>query len=155
MSNAPAPEQPAGSPGPNEPDRPRDRATPKERNDILVDQLKEYYAGIIDFEFKQGAVLLLILGWLLSTEAARKVMAADWAARAGVCSAALLLTAFHAVWVWRYYARSARVYARIAELKYIDTQDIESRRIPAFTRWSYTLIHGIGSALICVLALRT
>ena len=133
----------------------RTQATPKERNDLLVDQLKEYYAGVIDFEFKHATVLTLIVGWLLSSETARKTLAADRVAAVGVCAVVLLLTAFHAVWVWRFYARSARAYARIVELKYVDTRDIESRRIPALTRWSYTLIHFVISVVICGLAFRT
>jgi hypothetical protein len=133
----------------------RTQATPKERNDLLVDQLKEYYSGVIDFEFKHTTVLALIGGWLLSSETARKTLAADRVATAGICVMVLMLTVLHAAWVRRYYVRSASAYARIAELKYIDTRDVESRRIPSFTRWSFTLIHFVISVVICGLALRT
>jgi hypothetical protein len=133
---------------------PREQATLKERNDLLVALLKEHYSGLIDFEFKQGTVLTLVVGWILSSEVARRTFAADGIAAGAVCVSVALLAIFHAVWVRRFCARSEVVYKRIGELNYIDIKDVESGRIRPFTEWSFILIHSVVSVMICVLVIR-
>jgi hypothetical protein len=142
MSNSPSGEQAAVE------------ATPKERNELLVGLLKDHYAGLLDFEFKHGAFLTLILGWILSSETARKTFAADGIAVGVACGAMLILTVLHAVWVRTFFTRSRDVYERIVELNYIPTRDVESRRITRLTRWSFTLFHLVVSVTACVLIVR-
>lgn len=131
-----------------------ERATPKERNDVLVGLLKDHYAGLLDFEFKNTAALTLILGWVLSSDTARKTLAADQVAAAVVCAAILILTALHAVWVKTFFTRSRSVYERIVELNYIPVEDVENRRVSRLTRWTFTLFHFMVSVTICVLTVR-
>lgn len=133
---------------------PPETATKKERNEILVCLLKEHYSGLIDFEFKHGGVLALIMGWLLSSDTARKTISNEQIAAWGICGTVLMLTFFHALWVWRFYQRSEAVYKTIDNLGYIIISDVESRRIPRFTILSFILFHFITSICICTLAIR-
>ena len=49
-------------------------ASSKEKFDILLGLLKENYAGVFDFEFKNVTVLTLLLGWSLASKDARSFL---------------------------------------------------------------------------------
>src|SRR6266404_5673421 len=49
-------------------------ASPKEKFDTLFGLLKDHYAGLFDFEFKNVTVLTLLLGWTLASNDARSFL---------------------------------------------------------------------------------
>lgn len=93
-------------------------ASAKERNDFLIDLLRETRAALIDFMFKQSAVLILVIGWIVSSENARKFVAAAEVRRlgtAGVCIYALLFL----YWMRTYSRRSASTQEHLLELQFL------------------------------------
>jgi hypothetical protein len=51
--------------------------TAKEQFDLLYERLKFYHDSAIDAVFKVTASLLLVIGWLTTSETARRIFAAD------------------------------------------------------------------------------
>lgn len=49
------------------PEASQEKATDKEKHEFLAAILKETRYGLVDFMFKHGAVVMLFLGWIVSS----------------------------------------------------------------------------------------
>lgn len=77
---------------------------------------------MIDFMFKQTAVLTLFIGWIVSSKDAREFIAAESSVRnVGVCAVALyaLLLVF---WAWTYRQRSESACRHLLQLAYMPAE---------------------------------
>jgi hypothetical protein len=71
----------------------KDGATAKEKHDFLVALLKESRYGLVDFMFKQAAILFLFLGWIMTSDSVRQFLASSPSMR----TFCIFLTIFYAV----------------------------------------------------------
>jgi hypothetical protein len=131
------------------------KASPKEKFDTLYELLKEHYAGLIDFEFKHGTVLTLLLGWVLASKDARDFLHSYGGVARFVCVAVLLYAAFHSIWVWNFYRRSLLAYTQLCKLGYMPTEYFEKRCIQSFTVVSFIVLHWVVAFLISTVILLT
>jgi hypothetical protein len=129
------------------------QASPKDRYELLAGMLKDYYTGLIDFEFKQGSLLALVGGWLITSDGARKFLLERPVIQAILIGFLVLLTSFHYTWVKTYKSRSERVFAQLQELGFMPIEYFESRRIYPWTMRSFIAIHGLITLTICLLIL--
>src|SRR2546423_778506 len=93
-----------------------EKASTKEKHDLLVELLKEARSGFIDFMFKQSAILTLIVSWLITQAEAQKFFSSSVHLR--VLTACFIL--FYAIgfirWVFAWRNRSVRAFDQLNEL---------------------------------------
>src|SRR2546429_7923963 len=94
-------------------------ASPKEKFDTLFGLLKDHYAGLFDFEFKNVTVLTLLLGWSLASNDARSFLHTHRGIACCASVAVLLYGALLSISVRKFYRRSPLSYTPISVLWYM------------------------------------
>src|SRR5438105_3142372 len=122
-------------------------ASPKEKFDTLFGLLKDHYAGLFDFEFKNVTVLTLLLGWTLASNDARSFLHTHRGIAYCACVVVLLYAVFLLISIWKFYRRSL--------LAYLPTEYFRMRRIQPFTVVSFTLLNWAVAFLISAVILFT
>jgi hypothetical protein len=128
-------------------------ASPKEKFDTLFGLLKDHYAGLFDFEFKNVTVLTLLLGWTLASNEARAFLQTHRGTAYFVCAAILLYAALLSVSVWKFYRRSLLAYKQLSELRYMPAEYFRPRRIARFTVVAFTVLDWTLALLISTVIL--
>ena len=134
---------------------PQLEASPKEKFDTLFGLLKDNYAGLFDFEFKNVTVLTLLLGWSLASNDARSFLHTHRGIASCACVAVLLYGALLSISVWKFYRRSLLAYTQLSELGYMPTEYFRMRRIQPYTVVSFTALNWAVSFLIIAVILFT
>lgn len=127
----------------------------RDRFNVLHGTLSWLYSALIDFEFKHGSLLAIVLGWLITAENAQKFFAMSLLARISITIAMLSLTILHAFWVRRFYAKSLRAYHTLNELALVPTRYYEDLRIQPSVVVTFCVIHAIFTIFTCVLVWTT
>ena len=105
-------------------------ASRKDKHKQLFEALKQNFQGLIDYEFRHGTLLIIILGWVLTTQRAQEIFAVSHTIKMMFTFAIVLLTSFHAMWVFRQYFRSAELYLLLTtKVKYMEPEYFDSQRI--------------------------
>lgn len=68
----------------------------------------------------------------------------------GTCAVALIVTCFHALWVYNFYRRSRAVFSHLVEINYMPSEYFESRRIPRTTVIGMVSIHSSVTIAMCI-----
>jgi len=134
---------------------PQLEASPKEKFDTLFGLLKDNYAGLFDFEFKNVTVLTLLLGWSLASNDARSFLHTHRGIACSACAAVLLYATLLLISVWKFYRRSLLAYTHLSELGYMPTEYFRMRRIQPFTVVSFTALNWAVASLIIAVILFT
>jgi hypothetical protein len=113
-----------------------DFAVRREKFNALYTSYARAYERFLENGFKTSTVLLVILGWLLSSESARKFFTehtpALWVSMVLIGLGALSLFAtFH-----RLSRLSASLRARLDALSFIESDFCDQHRIPPLIYWS-------------------
>ena len=116
-------------------------ATTAEKFDTLFGLLKDNYAGVFDFEFKNVTVLTLLLGWSLASNDARSFLHTHPRIAYCACGALLLYVVLLLVSFWKFYRRSLLTYTQLSELGYMPTEYFRVRRIQPYTVVSFTVLN--------------
>jgi hypothetical protein len=122
----------------------------QEKFDMLYGMLKETQQWLFDFEFKQATFLFIMLGWLVSSDAARAFFAAHAFMKLGMVLLLAGVTAFHAWWVYMHYLRSTWVHRRLLELRYVPAEYYVPQLIQRSLALSFGLSHLLISLVICL-----
>ena len=130
-------------------------ASPKEKFDTLFGLLKDHYAGLFDFEFKNVTVLTLLLGWTLASNDARSFLHAHRGIAYCACVVVLLYAALLLISIWKFYRRSLLAYTQLSELGYMPTEYFRMRQIQPFTVVSFTALNLAVAFLIIAVILFT
>lgn len=125
-------------------------SSPKEEYALLYSILEQTYKGFIDFEFRHGGFLALIIGWLATSERAQLTIANAWCVRFGFTVSIGILTVLHAIWSSRWYRRSNLSYSKLTRLNYVPLGHFESLKIDRFLPTSFAILHTALSVFICV-----
>ncbi|MBA3571473.1 MAG: hypothetical protein H0W34_05775 [Pyrinomonadaceae bacterium] len=128
------------------------QATPsapaKDKHDFLVALLKESRYGLIDFMFKQAAVLTLLIGWVVSSDKARDFIAgANIVQTIGACVVSLYSLLF-VFWAWTYRQRSQSAYAHLLALGYMPKDFYATLHVTKRLAVSLVAIHATGCAVL-------
>lgn len=124
------------------------KASAKEKFDTLFGLLKEHYAGLFDFEFKNMTVLTLLLGWALASHEARAFLHSRRSVGYFFCVGLLVYATLLSMAVWRFYRRSLVAYRQLSELRYMPPEYFRPRLIARFTVISFTVLDWIVALLI-------
>jgi hypothetical protein len=127
-------------------------ASPQERFEVLYDTLQQFHAGLIEFEFKHGAFLFLILGWLLTAEKAQLFLKDHPSVRCLLILSIIGLTTFHSIWVYRHYRSSTTLHRLLSSLRYVPDEYLEARTIAPFLVVTFCISHLLLSLVICFVA---
>ena len=97
--------------------------------DVVYGSLREYNQGLFDSSFKATGLILLVLGWLLTSKEARAYLAATPGARrlAAVCLA-IGFAAFVAISL-RAYQLSQTAFRTLGELNYLPVTAYADHRV--------------------------
>lgn len=136
--------------------QPSPEASAKEKHDFLIGVLKETRAGVVDFMFKQGAILTLVMGWVISSKPAQEFFAAHSAARYAAAAGVMFLCLFLTRWVLIYRSRSQRACEFLLQLGYMPREFYSD--IVVTKRFAISLITLYVAAglvlLICLLCIK-
>jgi hypothetical protein len=129
--------------------------TTQEQFALLYERLKFYHDGAIDAVFKVTAPLLVVIGWVTTSDSARSVLARDAAVRWCAVTAIVLFAVQFTASAWRTTERSRRIAIQLDSLGYLPCEryaDIVLRRGVAM---SFIVINWAFCVLAVVLILRT
>jgi hypothetical protein len=124
-------------------------ASSKEKFDTLFGLLKENYAGVFDFEFKNVTVLTLLLGWSLASKDARSFLHSHPEIAYCACGALFLYVFLLSVSFGKFYRRSRITFGQLSELGYMPTEYFRVRRIQLFTVVTFTVLNWIVALIMC------
>ncbi len=128
-------------------------ASPREKFDTLLGLLKDNYAAVFDFEFKNVTVLTLLLGWSLASNDARNFLHSHRGIAYCACGALLLYVVLLLVSFWKFYRRSRLTYAQLSKLGYMPTEYFRVRRIQPYTVVSFTVLNWTLALIISAVIL--
>lgn len=122
----------------------------KDRFQFLFGQASELAKALPTYQFQFSAALVIVLGWLLTSEGASKFIQHNPSvSRAGSIVLVVCLVCFHSLWVSKHVQRANRVHealATCARTSFPDSEAlIDSVRIDPFLPWSYVIVN----ALMC------
>jgi len=144
--------------GENQPDtvpQETDDSPRKERHDFLASVLKESRSELVDFMFKQGAVLTLILGWILSSKEAHDFIQTHPCIRfIGIPSTCMYFVLL-VYWIWSYKERSDSAYLHLLNLRYMPGEFYSSLRVTNAVAVSLISAHFILCAVLTAALLQT
>ncbi len=110
---------------------PQDASLTKERFNALYSSYARAYERFVENAYKTTTLMLVILGWLLSSDTARRFLHEERAVLA-VC---ILLIGVAAVSIWATFRRltalSASLRMKLDELAYMDSESYDQHRIVA------------------------
>ena len=104
-------------------------APDKEKHDFLVGVLKDARSGLIDYMFKQGAVLTLVSGWILSSKDAQKFIGCNRPVQIVIASIIVIYAVLFPMWTLSWRRRSIFAFQQLVELRYMPKEFYSSLRI--------------------------
>nr|WP_319387083.1 hypothetical protein [uncultured Roseibium sp.] len=116
-------------------------ATPREIHAYLSDQLKSYHDGLIDFAFKHGVILTVILGWVVSSERAQEFLGETESKKIASLAALSLYALAHVLWVRRWYLKSNAVFGQLKDLKYMSIDKYKPQYVTKFMAGTFMAVH--------------
>ena len=123
--------------------------TAKEQFDLLYERLKFYHDSAIDAVFKVTASLLLVMGWVTTSETARRIFAADQPIRWCAIVAILLFDAQFVVAAFRSTGRSQNIARQLDSLAYMP----QAYYRDIVLRSSLTLAFALMNSAFCAAAI--
>jgi hypothetical protein len=141
----------------------QESASDKERCDFLITLLKETRYGLIDFCFKHSAIVLLFLGWIVSSDKAQeffrtssriRILGSIVLASAVIKSLSILLvlaySAMFIVWIITYYNRSNITFKNLFDLGYFPISYYAPLRINVGVVAGFVGLHAVACIIACV-----
>ena len=120
----------------------------QEQFKILLDALKGYQASFLDSGYKTLGFMVVALGWLITSDGARKFLQAHWHIRLAALVFLGLGVIGYGFMAYRGYALSRSVYAKLEQLNYAKREVYEHYVISKVAPVHYTLFHFLISVLI-------
>ena len=120
--------------------------TAKDQFDLLYERLKFYHDSAIDAVFKVTASLLLVMGWVTTSDTARKILAADPPVRWCAVVAVVLFDMQFIAAAFRSTGRSQRIALQLDSLAHMPRayyQDI-------VLHFSLAIAFALMNSAICV-----
>jgi hypothetical protein len=123
-------------------------APDKDKHDFLVSLLKESRYRMVDFMFKQAAVLTLLIGWILSSKEAREFIAGAPIVRKAYAFAVALYALLSIFWAWTFRRRSKCAHKHLLELRYMPEEFYSTLLVTKPLTISFVSMHVAGCAVL-------
>ena len=98
------------------------QADPGKVHEYLVGQLSERKKELVEAAFKHGAVICLVLGWIVSSEQAQRFFAASWWVRAFASVGLLTYAVLYSCWVGAHYRHSRLIFKDLENNAFMDSK---------------------------------
>ncbi len=105
-------------------------ASKKEKFDLCLGMLKEYYDALDSRAEKSFALLLVVIGWIFTSEAARKSLAKEPVVFWGSIITLTCAIAFVSLNLYHYLERFREIQKTIEELNYANVKYFTRYRMP-------------------------
>jgi hypothetical protein len=105
-------------------------ATNKERFDLLYEQLKFFHDRALDAVFKVTAALLVVTGWVATSDSMRRLLASDRASRWLSVFVLILYGALYVAAALRTCRRSAQVARELDAIAYMPREHYQGLVVP-------------------------
>ncbi len=128
-----------------------DRASPKDKNELLYGSSQELFKSLINYEGKHATILLIVAGWLMTAQRAQEVLESSPTLRLTITVVLILLTAVHSIWTVRFYLRSRSLFVLLTELAFMPEEYYRSVRVSPFFVVSFCLLHTVVTIAIIVI----
>lgn len=129
--------------------------TSKEQFDLLYERLKFYHDSAIDAVFKVTASLLVVIGWVTTSDSARKTLATDGMLRWCASAAVVLLALQFIAGAWRSASRSHRITGQLDDLAYMPTGYYGDLLLHRRLTLAFVIMNSALSAIAIILILRS
>ncbi|HEX4964517.1 MAG TPA: hypothetical protein VF173_27120 [Thermoanaerobaculia bacterium] len=129
--------------------------TAKEQFDLLYERLKFYHDSAIDAVFKVTASLLLVMGWVTTSETARRIFAADQSIRWCAIVAILLFDVQFVAAAFRSTERSQNVARQLDSLAYMPRVYYRDLVLRSSLTLAFALMNSAFCAAAIVVLLRS
>lgn len=117
------------------------QADPGRVHEFLVGQLAERKKELVDAAFKHGAVICLVLGWIVSSQQAQRFFGTSWwvqlLATAGLITYAIVYTC----WVAAHYRHSHEILKDLEATAFMDSRLFSFLVIHRGFALSFVIIH--------------
>ena len=123
---------------------------PQEQFKTLLEALKGYQASSLDSGYKTLGFMVIALGWLITSEAARTFLKANWYIKFAALVFLGLSVIGYGFMAYRVYSLSRSVLAKLERLGYATREVYEHYAISRVVPVYYTLFHFLISTLIGV-----
>jgi hypothetical protein len=105
-------------------------ATDKERFDLLYEQLKYFHDRALDAVFNVTAALLLVTGWVATSDNTRRILASDRTSRWLSLLVVILYGALYVAAALRTSRRSAQVARELDAIAYMPREHYRGLEVP-------------------------
>jgi hypothetical protein len=124
-------------------------ASVQDKHDYLVALFKESRYGLVDFGFRQSAVVTLLIGWIVTSKLATEFVRQNRTWVPPIAAAALTLYfCFFVYWTLTYKWRSRFAYERLLDLEYLPTEFYAPLCITNRLVWNFFCMHGVTCATL-------
>jgi hypothetical protein len=129
-------------------------SSPQEQFVLLYERLKFYHDSAIDAVFKVTTPLLVVIGWLITSDSTRAVLARDSAVRWSAVTAILLFAIQFTASAWRTTEHSRRAAVQLDALAYVPRERYADIVLGRGVALSFIIINSAFCLLAIVLMLR-
>ena len=126
-------------------------ASDKEISEFLCKTLEQLHGALTRFALQNAAFLVIIGGWVISSDSARDFFSSWWAVKAISVAGIVAYSGSHAFVVYGYYRRSQLAFKHLTKLNYMPAKYLELQRISRIMWMTSALAHSIISFVICLL----
>ena len=116
----------------------------KDVHEELYRSLTDFFWKLADYAFKQGAITLLVYGWLLTAERAQHTFANSLLLCIVFTVLVVANLVVHLQLVYHSYHRSRQVYQQLLDLRYMPVDHYSSVVISKSFAISYSIAFAIG-----------
>lgn len=127
---------------------------PKIEFDLQHNTLCEVQRALLDNTAKVAGFLLLAIGWIATSETARKFLAADPPSRRATVAAVIAVFLLAALASVKAFKVSNVTYRRLVELNYVPVHCYAGRRVDTAVLVVYVIGNAALAALLVVVLLR-
>lgn len=116
----------------------------KDKFELLYSITKQWYDSLIAFQFRFTGFILLVLGWLITTENTKNfIRSHKQISNVSIPILLIFTVALHAIWVYRHYQKNNSTYRRLREFcrqsNYINEENFKTLKIDRILPISYIL----------------
>jgi hypothetical protein len=129
-------------------------ATVKEQFDLLYANLKHYHDSSIDSVFKVAGFLIIVGGWLVTSQDARAFLASSLLIRLTAVAVISVVGVVYVQLAVRVLRESQRTFEMLKRLSYMPTENFQQVVIRPSTILPFVLASTVISLALCIFILQ-
>lgn len=131
-----------------------EKPTAQERFELLHARLEHYHSSGIDSVFKMAGFLLVVSGWVLTSDNAQALLARDPFIRGAAVATVLFTAATMVVIAVRLMRESQRTFRQLQALAYMPAEYYQDIAVKPSTIAPFVIADAVLSAVLCTFILR-